>query len=755
MTGKVKTIIAGVSIAIAVLTPTGFAAGYKAHNDYLKTELEQQSDSYLQSTIDELQESLDTAHAANNVLTNKVNSLTSEKNYYKTLVDDLRADVSEAETLKAQAEADRDEALANYNAVSLQLEEKEKEIETAQNDLQVAQTNLARVTSERDSLIVDKVSLEEELAANQESITSLTAEKNQLQQNYDTVSLQLEVKEQELAEANEELSQTEASLATVTEQRDNLQTEKEQLIAEGKADDATIADLNAQIETKNKEISALEEEQQANVQLLEAITEEKNNLAADKESLQQQLNTANSNLETVTQERDTLQTNYNNVSAQLASKEEELAAKQNELDVANQTITTLTEERDSLQSEKTQLQADYNDLTERFNQQAVIINSKLEEIQRKENIIKNKDEIIKSLNATIAENNTTISQLQADLDAITEENDENILQIASLETQITNLNNEIERLNGLIKEYEDLKDAASEVSFYLDGVSRVTYVVKNGDCVSMLPTIADTTILGYTLEDGTSVDPLTYTITEDTIFYIQAAAKYTATFKDGNSVVTTLIVEEGKNLAWPTAPVKDGWTFDGWYLGDEKYTEADTYSMNGDVTFTAQYYQWERVTSMIYAEDEEFVYKYGEGNAAVNLHYSDMTEVPTGLSSSNRLFLAQGKDENYLFSGVVARGTGVIEVSFEGKLYSGEYVLNNFGGIDGEYFDFTLTSDDNVTKTFNFGVNFDEIHCNNGYYQHWCTCENGDTYFLLETFYTHSATVTGYTQYVEVYKTLY
>ena len=75
--------------------------------------------------------------------------------------------------------------------------------------------------------------------------------------------------------------------------------------------------------------------------------------------------------------------------------------------------------------------------------------------------------------------------------------------------------------------------------------------------------------------------------------------KYTVTFdSDGGSAVASQRVEKGDNVQEPTAPTKDGYTFDGWYLGEEKwsfvgYVVAKNTTLKAKwkiVTYTITYY---------------------------------------------------------------------------------------------------------------------------------------------------------------------
>ena len=69
----------------------------------------------------------------------------------------------------------------------------------------------------------------------------------------------------------------------------------------------------------------------------------------------------------------------------------------------------------------------------------------------------------------------------------------------------------------------------------------------------------------------------------------QEPTKHTVTFEGvWGGVFDPQIVEDGKSAVKPqTEPVRTGWTFDGWYLGDVEYTFTET--VTSDVTLVAKY----------------------------------------------------------------------------------------------------------------------------------------------------------------------
>jgi len=107
-------------------------------------------------------------------------------------------------------------------------------------------------------------------------------------------------------------------------------------------------------------------------------------------------------------------------------------------------------------------------------------------------------------------------------------------------------------------------------------------------------------IIRYIATGSTSQTSLTLTYKEGTFtgsnsltLEKEGVKKYTVTFNsDGGSTVTAQTVVAGEPATEPTAPTRDGFNFDGWYLGEDKY-EFNT-PVNGDITLTAK---WKEITA--------------------------------------------------------------------------------------------------------------------------------------------------------------
>ena len=77
---------------------------------------------------------------------------------------------------------------------------------------------------------------------------------------------------------------------------------------------------------------------------------------------------------------------------------------------------------------------------------------------------------------------------------------------------------------------------------------------------------------------------------------IPAINNYLVTFNsNGGSSITSQTIEEGKTASKPADPSRDGYTFDGWYLGENEYNFSSP--INGNITLVAH---WEEVVPKDY-----------------------------------------------------------------------------------------------------------------------------------------------------------
>ena len=108
---------------------------------------------------------------------------------------------------------------------------------------------------------------------------------------------------------------------------------------------------------------------------------------------------------------------------------------------------------------------------------------------------------------------------------------------------------------------------------------------------------ADPTKEGYTFDgwfDGetkiTAETVVTGNIAATAKFTLIPPTQYAVTFKDGETTVDTVMVNKGETVTaekMPKAPEKTGYTFKGWFIGEDEFT-GDTV-VNDNITVTAVY----------------------------------------------------------------------------------------------------------------------------------------------------------------------
>ena len=84
-----------------------------------------------------------------------------------------------------------------------------------------------------------------------------------------------------------------------------------------------------------------------------------------------------------------------------------------------------------------------------------------------------------------------------------------------------------------------------------------------------------------------------YTPTGNVTVYAQWIAQYTVTYNSngGNSTPASVTVDSGTTIVLAAAPSRSSYTFNGWSNGSSTYDAGASYTVTGNVTFTAQ---WQR-----------------------------------------------------------------------------------------------------------------------------------------------------------------
>ena len=118
---------------------------------------------------------------------------------------------------------------------------------------------------------------------------------------------------------------------------------------------------------------------------------------------------------------------------------------------------------------------------------------------------------------------------------------------------------------------------------------------------------------------------------------VACSTKVTVTFDPNNGDVTHIVeVAVGTTISFPEEPVKEGYTFKGWFFDNQEFTSSSTFSKN--VTLVAK---WEKIL-------KEFTISYDAGEGA-NMSASAPTKFKEDQGSS--IVLPKPTKSGYLFLG--------------------------------------------------------------------------------------------------------
>ena len=223
--------------------------------------------------------------------------------------------------------------------------------------------------------------------------------------------------------------------------------------------------------------------------------------------------------------------------------------------------------------------------------------------------------------------------------------------------------------------------------------------VKSGEkaVLPVAPTLKGYTFafwyLGEDEQNATAYDfdtPVTGDITLTAKWNIN---KYTVTFNSygGTPVPPAQEVEYGLTATEPaTAPTKTGYTFDGWYLGDEKYDFSDAVEQN--ITL---YANWEK---------NIYTVTYTDGVDGEEVFADQTYRVP--FEDTTPAFKGTKTRAGYVFAGWKPE---VAEKVTENATYAAQWKEDkNHNGIPDE-------NDDKYTVTYTDGVNNEEVFADQVY----------------------------------------
>ena len=139
------------------------------------------------------------------------------------------------------------------------------------------------------------------------------------------------------------------------------------------------------------------------------------------------------------------------------------------------------------------------------------------------------------------------------------------------------------------------------------------------------------------------------------LIFTACSKSYTVTFNsNGGSEINSVLVEENNLVSKPDDPIKDGYSFDGWFLGETEWNFEENH-VNKDITLTAN---WTAV---------EYSITYHLGEATNNIGnpntYTIESETIELLSPTlaNHQFL--GWYDNDSFNGMLSRILRVVHLA--------------------------------------------------------------------------------------------
>jgi uncharacterized repeat protein (TIGR02543 family) len=158
-----------------------------------------------------------------------------------------------------------------------------------------------------------------------------------------------------------------------------------------------------------------------------------------------------------------------------------------------------------------------------------------------------------------------------------------------------------------------------------------------------------------------SIEPLTTVHTVETA----VASTYTVTFSVSGTE-TPVNVNSGEKVEKPTDPTKDGYTFNGWYLGEEEY-DFDT-PVSGDITLTAKFTS----DTASYAYVDENFDDYDNGTIIASAG-NDQSAAPDSVTQGSIVYSA-GYRNNGSINNSAAISSGELVISADGFATSGRGV---------------------------------------------------------------------------------
>lgn len=316
-------------------------------------------------------------------------------------------------------------------------------------------------------------------------------------------------------------------------------------------------------------------------------------------------------IKTLNQELSKLQlsnTDYENqiksLSQTIRTNEISISELQTLVNSNNELIANLQDNITEYINEISVLESEIAKLEEDLTNNAQLINNKNNQITALSNQVDSLQTLVTQLNKTNDLNLQTIDTLNKQVASLNSQITDLKLQLNNNSNNVSGLNDRIKELEKSVQYYEQYiasleNDTQVVVTFEFNNSVYNIQVLQIGSYASVTnPVSTDYVIFnGWTYNDE-MIDISTFAVRQNTKFVADITYKYAVNFEVDNINYNSQIVEKGMTAIIPTAPIKDGYVFDGWTINGKDIVSIDKTIISDDITFVATFTKLHNVTFM-------------------------------------------------------------------------------------------------------------------------------------------------------------
>lgn len=227
-----------------------------------------------------------------------------------------------------------------------------------------------------------------------------------------------------------------------------------------------------------------------------------------------------------------------------------------------------------------------------------------EEIFEMNNQIANLQALISQLQATNALNvetiknlNIQIANLNAQISDLTMQLQSNSSNVAILQVRIAELEQSIAYYEQYIANLENGEQVVATFEF-AGSVYNIQILAKNSVATAIIPNSTEYVIFNYWTVEGIQVDLSNYKVQTNTRFIANVTYKYDVKFMVNSEVYDSQIVVKNGYPITPTAPVLNGYDFEGWTTNGVDIVKPNMTAITMNTTYYAKLTQLHTVTFM-------------------------------------------------------------------------------------------------------------------------------------------------------------